>query len=99
MSRQFVKNLVDELGSLHAQKAILKLEEDKVKAKLTDAGVSIAEGVLFRLNIVEAHANIVNWKAVANKLKPSRQLVKANTKERVTISFKVTSRIGEKVAA
>ena len=72
--------LVDQLGALKSQIANLTAQEDAIKKQLAASGLSEVDGVLFRstISVVEP-ANKVDWKAVAEKLNPSHQLVTAHT--------------------
>lgn len=74
--------MIDDLGQLNAEIAELQAEAKMIKAALQDriAAGDAAEGDLFRASHSVAERETVDWKAVAAKLKPSRQLVKAHTK-------------------
>ncbi|MGL4565260.1 MAG: hypothetical protein ACRCVD_08190 [Halioglobus sp.] len=87
---------IDKLGLIKAQIAELQEQEKvlaaKVKGELFDAGEDALEGDLFRAAMVVQDRTTVDWKAVAAKLQPSRQLVKAHTKETRVISLRVSAR-------
>ena len=84
----------DDLGQIRATLADLKDSEALLRDLLIDAGVDVVEGELFRVNVVESSRTSVDWKAIAAKLKPSRQLVKSHTSQSVTVSVRVTARVG-----
>ena len=71
----------DRLGYLNAQIAALTAQANEIKKTLKAQGPGDYPGQLFRVEVVVKHISRVDWKAVAAKLKPSRQLVKAHTKE------------------
>ena len=94
MNAKKLQQLVDDLGQIKAEMAILKSDESALRDKLLASGVTVVEGDLFRANVVDANVNRIDWKAIAAKLKPSRQLVKAHTNHSVVTSVRITSRIG-----
>ena len=79
-----VQSQVDRLGYLKAQIADLEKEAKALQAEVLEAlvatGESAADGALFRAVLVQSEGKSVDWKAIAQKLEPSRQLVQAYTK-------------------
>ena len=72
---------VDRLGAMHAAIATMKREADQIRAELEDAGLSDIEGNLYRVNFATvAGSTLTNWRAIAERLKPSPQLIRAYTK-------------------
>ena len=72
---------VDRLGAMHAAMATMKREADQIRAELEDAGLSDIEGNLYRVNFATvAGSTLTNWRAIAERLKPSAQLIRAYTK-------------------
>jgi hypothetical protein len=72
---------VDELGQLHAAIAKLKKDADQLRTELEDAGLTDIEGQLFRVNFATvAGSTLTNWRAIAERLKASPQLIRAYTK-------------------
>ena len=72
---------VDRLGAMHAAIATMKREADQIRAELEDAGLSDIEGNLYRVNFATvAGSTLTNWRAIAERLKPSAQLIRAYTK-------------------
>lgn len=70
----------DRIGILHSVIAQAKGEIESLRADLEDAGLKHIDGKLYRVTFAAcAGATKVNWKAVAAKLKPSRQLIAAHT--------------------
>ncbi len=94
MNAKRLKQLVDELGALRAQQATLKEREADLRDELIASGYTEAEGVLFRAVVVESDRKLVDWKAIAAKLQPSRQLVAAHTRHSMTTSVRVSARKG-----
>lgn len=72
---------VDELGQLHATMADMKRKADKIRTELEDAGLADIEGQLYRVNFAQcAGKTLTDWQAVAQRFKPSAQLIRAYTK-------------------
>ena len=89
-----VTGLADELGTIRAQMADLKDREREIRNTLIEAGVKTLEDDTFRALVVESMRTMIDWKAIAAKLKPSRQLVTAHTEEKEVISIRVSARRG-----
>ena len=72
---------VDELGQLHAAMADMKRKADRIRTELEDAGLTDIEGQLYRVNFATvAGSTLTNWRAIAERLKASPQLIRAYTK-------------------
>jgi hypothetical protein len=74
--------------------ADLKDREREIRDTLIAAGVKALEDDTFRALVVESIRTMIDWKAVAAKLSPSRQLVTAHTTEKEVISIRVNARRG-----
>lgn len=87
--------LVDDLGAINAAIAEMTAEATLLKSELKAriAEGSAAEGDLFRVSHSVQNRTSVDWKTVAAKLNPSRQLVQAHTKESEVHIIKVTGRL------
>ena len=83
-------NVVDQLGGIQAQIAELRKIEKELKGHIFDQGS--CEGDLFKATVIEAERRTVDWKAVAQKLNPSHQLVRAHSKTTTVCTVKVTAR-------
>lgn len=71
---------VDRLALVKAQLADLKAEEAALKKALIDSGETIVDGAEHRAAIsLVTGKTLVDWRAVAEYLKPSRQLLTAHT--------------------
>lgn len=93
MSDDLISSTIDELGNLKAQIADLKKREDELKDILESAGVTKAEGDLFRVTITESVRETLDMEAVREKLSP--QFIRAHTKETKYVTVRVTARKGE----
>lgn len=82
--------VVDELGRIQAQIAELRIREKELKGEIFATGDT--EGDLFKAAIIEAERRQVDWKAIAQKLNPSHQLVRAHSVTKTVTSIKVTAR-------
>ena len=89
-----VAGLADELGFIRAQMADLKDREKDIRDIMIEAGVKTLEDDTFRALVVESIRTMIDWKSVAAKLRPSRQLVTAHTTEKEVISIRVNARRG-----
>lgn len=75
-----LQQTVDRLAFVKAQIAELKAEEAALKGALVDSGESVVDGDLYRAAISECPGKpTTDWRAVAEYLKPSRQLITAHT--------------------
>jgi hypothetical protein len=72
--------VADRLGQIKAQLADLKKEEAELKDTLIDSGLAVVEGSFYRVALTESEGKVlVDWKSIAERFSPSRQLIKANT--------------------
>jgi hypothetical protein len=71
---------VDRLLIIKAQIAHLKKEEDELKNALCETGLTEIEGCYSRASIsYDITKTMIDWCAIAQHLKPSRQLITAHT--------------------
>ena len=71
---------VDRLGALAAQVAALDLEAARLRADLEAAGLETIAGAMYRASFTQCKgATRTDWRAVAAKFNPSRQLIAAHT--------------------
>jgi len=72
---------VDRLGAISAAMAAMKREADQLRTELEDAGLSDIDGQLYRVNFAQcAGRTATDWQAIAQRFKPSAQLIRAYTK-------------------
>jgi hypothetical protein len=88
------KHPADLLGMLKAQIAELETAAKVEHARLVALGVGAHEGAIFRATVSVADRETVDWKAVAAKLEPSRQLVVAHTATKEVTTVRVVARTG-----
>ena len=78
---QAIAAKVDRLGAMHAAMATMKREADQIRTELEDAGLTDIDGQLYRVNFAHvAGRTTTDWQAIAQRLKPSAQLIRAYTK-------------------
>lgn len=82
--------IADRIGELDAIIKPLEAERAKLAASLKAAGAGRYTGQLWNCTVVESERTTVDWKAVAEKLQPSRQLVTAHTSTTPVITLRVT---------
>jgi hypothetical protein len=87
---------VDQLAAVKAELSELQAREAELKKLLAAAGPDVIEGTEHRAAISITARTAIDWQAIAQHLKPSRQLITAHTKEGapfavVRISAKKTS--------
>ena len=74
--------LVDQYARLKAQQADIADELAYIKDQLVAAGVSPIEGETHRATVTLTSGRVsIDWKAIAEKFNPSRQLITAHTKK------------------
>jgi Tfp pilus assembly protein PilX len=86
------KNMVDRLAALDAAMADLKAEREAIAAAIkadADGGFAEYEGTEHCVTVSTTLRDTVNWKAVAAKLNPSRQLVQAYTDAKPVTTLRV----------
>lgn len=72
--------LVDRLAAIKAEIARLTTESDNIKDALIDSGLTAIDGTLHRAAIVRCEGRtFIDWRAIAERLNPSRQLITAHT--------------------
>ena len=72
---------VDRLAQVKAQIAELRQYENELKEVLIDSGLAAVDGLCHRATISECTKTSTDWEAIALKLNPSRQLIRAYTKQ------------------
>ena len=72
---------VDQLAAVKAELSELQAREAELKQLLAAAGPDVIEGTQHRAAISISARTAINWQAIAQHLKPSRQLITAHTTE------------------
>lgn len=79
-TRAMLGATVDRLAQVKAEIARLSVEEKALKNALIDSGLHAIDGALHRVAISYSDGRVtVDWRAIAEKLGPSRQLITAHT--------------------
>jgi hypothetical protein len=72
---------VDELGALRAVIADLTKHADQIRTELEDAGHATIDGQHYSASFAQvAGRTITDWETIAQRFKPSAQLIRAYTK-------------------
>jgi len=85
-------NPVDALGELKAQIANLEKLEKTLRDQIAAQGAGAYEGELFRASVSVAERETIDWRAIAEKLSPSRQLITAHTSAKEVVTVRVAAR-------
>jgi hypothetical protein len=93
------QELVDELGAVLSVKADYINRERELKSLLSANGTGAYEGLFYRATVSVAEGLKTNWKAIAERLNASRQLITAHSSLTTTTRVSVKSRQGDKKAA
>jgi len=83
--------MADYVGNIRADIRTLQDKLKHVEDILKNEGVTVAEGDLFRVAIsYDVSRATTNWKKIAERYNPSRQIISGNTKvslhDRLTVS-------------
>gem|GEM_PF-6394009 len=71
---------VDRLGQLAAEVEALNIEAARLRTELEAAGLQDIHGTHYRAHFAQCKgATRIDWKTIAAKFKPSRQLIAAHT--------------------
>ena len=81
---------IDEAGALDAEIKSLTKQLDAIKAKIKENGAGDFGGFSFNAKVIESERVTIDWKAVAEKLNPSYQLITAHTSSAVVQSIRFT---------
>jgi hypothetical protein len=72
-------DIVDTLAQIRAEIAELKNREDIYKAALIASGHASVDGTAHRATVTNTPRTVTDWRAVADRLNPSPQLIRAHT--------------------
>lgn len=71
---------VDRLGQLAAEAEAISLEAARLRTELEAAGLATIAGAMYRATFAQVKGSArIDWKTIAAKFKPSRQLIAAHT--------------------
>ena len=79
---------IDEAGSLDAEIKRLTKQLDVIKSRIKANGVGDFGGFVFNAKVLEAERVTTDWKAIAEKLNPSYQLITAHTSSAIVQSIR-----------
>lgn len=85
-------SIIDRIAALDAAMADLKAEREALAEQVKAQGAGSYEGSEHVATVIVAERATVDWKAVASKLNPSRQLVTAYTSVRETVTLKLVGK-------
>jgi hypothetical protein len=72
---------VDELGALRAVIADLTKQADQIRTELEEAGLTAIDGQHYSASLTTvAGRTLTDWQTIAQRFKPSAQLIRAYTK-------------------
>ena len=88
------RDAIDRLADIRRQIADLEDKEAKIVGALDKSGLEAVEGTIFNAAIIRvAEALLPDWKKIALKCKPSKQLINANRKKRKAyVQVRLTAR-------
>jgi uncharacterized protein Usg len=91
---QILQSVVDELATIKAHVADLAKRETELKEILVSSGQTHVDGTLHRVTVCHVSGRVcTDWKTIAEKFDPSRQLIQAHTTQSAGyVSLKITSR-------
>lgn len=81
---------IDEAGALDAEIKALTKQLDAIKAKIKEQGAGDFGGFSFNAKVIKSERVTIDWKAVAEKLNPSYQLITAHTSSAIVQSIRFT---------
>jgi hypothetical protein len=70
---------VDRLGQIKAAQADLQAQYDQIRAELEEAGLKEIDGHQYRATFSTSTRTTTDWKTIAERFKPSPQLVRKHT--------------------
>ncbi|MBK8168247.1 MAG: hypothetical protein IPK64_20050 [bacterium] len=82
--------IADRIGELDAIIKPLAKEREALAAGLKARGAGRYAGDLWSCTVVEAERTTTDWRAVAERLGPSRQLITAHTTTTPVVTLRVT---------
>lgn len=87
------ERLVDDIGALRAEVADRQARLKELENYLRESGPGTYEGRMFRITVSVSERATVAWKAIAEKLGASRQMVKGNTQTSEVTTLRCTARL------
>lgn len=80
--------LIDHAGALDSEIKALTKQLETIKATIKAQGAGDHAGFMFTAKVIESERETIDYKAICEKLAPSRQLVTAHTTHSVVTSIR-----------
>lgn len=80
--------LIDHAGALDSEIKALTKQLETIKATLKDKGAGDYAGFVFTAKVSTSERETIDYKAICEKLSPSRQLITAHTSHSVVTSIR-----------
>lgn len=82
--------LIDHAGALDAEIKALTKQLDTIKTQIKANGAGDHAGFVFTAKVIDSERVTIDYKAICEKLNPSRQLVTAHTSSAIVQSIRFT---------
>jgi hypothetical protein len=82
--------LIDHAGALDSEIKALTKQLDTIKTTIKTQGAGDHAGFVFTAKVIDSERETVDYKAICEKLQPSRQLITAHTSHSVITSIRFT---------
>ena len=86
------KTEIDAIGRVKAAIAELEAQEKALRDSIAARGAGAYDGDTFRATVSIADRETIDWRAIAEKLAPSRQLITAHTNAKAVTTVRVVAR-------
>ena len=80
--------LIDHAGALDSEIKALSKQLETIKATIKAQGAGDHAGFVFTAKVIESERETIDYKAICEKLSPSRQLITAHTSHSVVTSIR-----------
>lgn len=79
---------IDQAGAISAEIKALEKQLETLKATIKAQGAGKHAGFIFQAHVIDSDRESIDWRAIAEKLEPSRQLITAHTTRAVVQSIR-----------
>ena len=79
---------IDQAGSINAEIKSLEKQLETLKSAIKAHGTGKHAGFIFQAHVIDSDRESIDWRAIAEKLDPSRQLITAHTTRAVVQSIR-----------
>jgi hypothetical protein len=80
--------LIDHAGALDSEIKALTKQLDAIKTTIKAQGAGDHAGLVFNAKVIDSERETIDYKAICEKLQPSRQLITAHTSHAVIQSIR-----------